>query len=39
MLGIYHFFEQILSFRIFNWKTIEGKAKHFDIDSALFEVK
>ena len=27
------------SFRVFNWKTIEGKAKHFDIDSALFEVK
>ena len=27
------------SFRVFNWKTIEGKAKHFNIDSALFEVK
>jgi len=27
------------SFRIFNWKTIEGKAKHFNIDSTLFEVK
>ena len=26
------------SFRVFNWKTIEGKAKHFNIDSALFEV-
>jgi len=27
------------SFRIFNWKTIEGQAKHFNIDSTLFDVK
>lgn len=27
------------SFRVFNWNSLEGKTKKFDINSALFDVK